>query len=72
LTTNPKWQPAPLGGSGTWTPVVVLPGRKHLGNVELRGRTADTPRFTFGIVKIAHGRELAPHVHAVEDDAAYS
>jgi hypothetical protein len=53
-------------------PLVVLPGRKHLGNVELRGRTADTPRFTFGIVEIAHGRELAPHVHAVEGDAAYA
>jgi hypothetical protein len=53
-------------------PVVVLPGRKHLGNVELRARTADTARFTFGIVEIAYGRELAPHVHAVEDDAAYA
>jgi mannose-6-phosphate isomerase-like protein (cupin superfamily) len=52
--------------------IVVPPGRGHrLGNVEFLARTADTPRFTFGIIEIAPGRELEPHVHAEEDDAFY-
>ena len=48
------------------------PGQGHrLGNVEFLARTADTPRFTFGIIEIVAGRELEPHVHAGEDDAFY-
>jgi mannose-6-phosphate isomerase-like protein (cupin superfamily) len=42
-----------------------------VGNVEFLARTADTPRFTFGIIEIAVGRELEEHVHADEDDAFY-
>jgi mannose-6-phosphate isomerase-like protein (cupin superfamily) len=34
-------------------------------------RTVDTTRFTFGIIEIAPGRELEPHVHEDEDDAFY-
>lgn len=35
-------------------PVVVAPGQGHrVGNVEFLARTADTPRFTFGIIEIA-------------------
>jgi mannose-6-phosphate isomerase-like protein (cupin superfamily) len=53
-------------------PIVVAPGRGHrVGNVEFLARTADTPRFTFGIIEIAPGRELEAHVHAEEDDAFY-
>jgi mannose-6-phosphate isomerase-like protein (cupin superfamily) len=53
-------------------PVVVLPGQGHrVGNVEFLARTADTPRFTFGIIEIAPGRVLEAHVHAEEDDAFY-
>jgi mannose-6-phosphate isomerase-like protein (cupin superfamily) len=53
-------------------PVVVPPGRGHrVGNVEFLARTADTPRFTFGIIEIAPGRELEEHVHDDEDDAFY-
>lgn len=53
-------------------PIVVPPGRGHrVGNVEFLARTADTPRFTFGIIEIAPGRELDEHVHAQEDDAFY-
>src|SRR5947199_340239 len=33
--------------------------------------TADTPRFTFGIIEIAAGRELEQHVHDDEDDAFF-
>ena len=40
-------------------PVVVPPGQGHrVGNVEFLARTADTPRFTFGIIEIAPGRVL--------------
>jgi len=54
-------------------PVVVPPGEGHrVGNVEFLARTADTPRFTFGIIEIAPGRELEAHVHAEEDDALRS
>jgi mannose-6-phosphate isomerase-like protein (cupin superfamily) len=42
-----------------------------VGNVEFLARTADTPRFTFGIIEIAPGRVLEAHVHADEDDAFY-
>jgi mannose-6-phosphate isomerase-like protein (cupin superfamily) len=53
-------------------PIVVAPGEGHrVGNVEFLARTTDTPRFTFGIVEIAPGRELEQHVHDDEDDAFY-
>jgi mannose-6-phosphate isomerase-like protein (cupin superfamily) len=53
-------------------PIVVPPGEgRRLGNVEFLARTADTPRFTFGIIEIAAGRVLEAHVHAEEDDAFY-
>lgn len=52
--------------------VVVPPGEGHrVGNVEFLARTADTPRFNFGIIEIAPGRELEHHVHEDEDDAFY-
>ncbi len=52
--------------------VVVPPGQGHrVGNVEFLARTADTPRFTFGIIEIAAGRVLDAHVHPDEDDAFY-
>ena len=52
--------------------VVVPAGQGHrLGNVEFLARTADTPRFTFGIIDFAAGRELEEHVHPDEDDAFY-
>jgi len=52
--------------------VVVPPGEgTRYGNVEFLARTADTPRFTFGIIEIAAGRHLETHVHPVEDDAFY-
>jgi mannose-6-phosphate isomerase-like protein (cupin superfamily) len=53
-------------------PVIVPPGQgSRVGNVEFLARTADTPRFTLGIVEMAPGRELETHVHADEDDAFY-
>ena len=53
-------------------PVVVPPGQGHrIGNVEFLARTKDTPRFTFGIIDIAPGREVEAHVHEGEDDAFY-
>jgi hypothetical protein len=52
--------------------LVVRPGQGHrVGNVEFLARTADTPRFTFGITEIAARRQLDEHVHADEDDAFY-
>ena len=52
--------------------IVIPPGQGHrLGNVEFLARTADTPRFTFGIIEIAPGRVLESHVHDGEDDAFY-
>jgi quercetin dioxygenase-like cupin family protein len=52
--------------------IVVPPGEGHrVGNVEFLARTADTPRFTFGLIEFAPGRELEAHVHADEDDAFY-
>ena len=52
--------------------IVVPPGGgARYGNVEFLARTADTPRFTFGIIDIAPGRHLETHVHADEDDAFY-
>ena len=52
--------------------IVVAPGAgRRVGNVEFLARTADTPRFTFGIIDFAPGRELEPHVHDDEDDAFY-
>ena len=41
------------------------------GNVEFLARTADTPRFTFGIIDFAPGRELEQHVHDDEDDSFF-
>ena len=53
-------------------PIVVPPGEGHrVGNVEFLARSADTPRFTFGIIEIQPGRVLEPHVHSDEDDAFY-
>jgi quercetin dioxygenase-like cupin family protein len=52
--------------------IVVPPGEGHrVGNVEFLARTADTPRFTFGIIDFAPGRELEAHVHDDEDDSFY-
>jgi mannose-6-phosphate isomerase-like protein (cupin superfamily) len=52
--------------------VVVPPGEGHrVGNVEFLARTSDTPRFNFGIIEIAAGRELEEHVHQEEDDSFY-
>jgi mannose-6-phosphate isomerase-like protein (cupin superfamily) len=52
--------------------IVVAPGGGHrVGNVEFLARTVDTPRFTFGIIEIAAGRQLDEHVHSAEDDAFY-
>ena len=52
--------------------IVIPPGQGHrLGNVEFLARTADTPRFTFGIIDFAAGRVLESHTHADEDDAFY-
>ncbi|HEV3377914.1 MAG TPA: cupin domain-containing protein [Thermoleophilaceae bacterium] len=54
------------------TPIVVPPGAgQRVGNVEFLARTADTPRFTLGIIDFAAGRELEAHVHDAEDDAFY-
>jgi mannose-6-phosphate isomerase-like protein (cupin superfamily) len=56
----------------TPTAIVVPPGQGHrVGNVEFLARTADTPRFTFGIIDFAPGRELESHVHEDEDDSFY-
>ena len=53
-------------------PVIVPPGQGHrVGNVEFLARTAESPRFNFGIIEIAAGRVLEEHVHAEEDDAFY-
>ena len=52
--------------------VVVAPGEGHrVGNVEFLARTADTPRFTFGIISFQAGRTLEPHIHPDEDDSFY-
>ena len=52
--------------------IVVRPGEgSRLGNVEFLARTRDTPRFTFGIIDFAPGRELESHVHSDEDDSFY-
>jgi mannose-6-phosphate isomerase-like protein (cupin superfamily) len=53
-------------------PIVVLPGEgQRVGNVEFLARTKDTPRFTMGIVEMAPGRALEPHIHEDEDDSFY-
>ena len=52
--------------------IVVAPGAgRRVGNVEFLARTADTPRFTCGIIDFAPGRALEAHVHDDEDDAFY-
>ena len=54
------------------SPIVVRPGEGHrVGNVEFLARTADTPRFTFGIVEIAPGRGIEQHTHEDEDDSFF-
>jgi quercetin dioxygenase-like cupin family protein len=53
-------------------PIVVAPGEgDRVGNVEFLARSADTPRFTLGIIDFAVGRELEGHSHPDEDDAFY-
>jgi mannose-6-phosphate isomerase-like protein (cupin superfamily) len=53
-------------------PIIVPPRQGHrIGNVEFLARTADTPRFAFGIIEIVGGRELEAHIHANEDDAFF-
>jgi quercetin dioxygenase-like cupin family protein len=52
--------------------IVVRPGEGHrVGNVEFLARTADTPRFTVGVIDFAPGRTLEAHAHEGEDDAFY-
>ena len=52
--------------------IFVPPGEGHrVGNVEFLARTADTPRFTLGVIDFGTGRTLESHVHADEDDAFY-
>lgn len=52
--------------------IVIPPGHGHrLGNIEFLARSADTPRFTFGIIEIIPGRALEQHTHSDEDDAFY-
>ncbi len=61
-----------MAGPGEPRAIVVPPGAgRRVGNVEFLARTADTPRFTLGIIEIAPGRELEAHVHRNEDDAFY-
>ena len=61
-----------MAGAGEPRAIVVPPGAgRRVGNVEFLARTADTPRFTLGIIEIAPGRELQAHVHGDEDDAFY-
>jgi len=61
-----------VAGAGEPRAIVVPPGAgRRVGNVEFLARTADTPRFTLGIIEIAPGRELEAHVHGDEDDAFY-
>jgi quercetin dioxygenase-like cupin family protein len=53
-------------------PIIVPPGAgARVGNVEFLARTADTPRFTLGIIDFAPGRELSQHVHDDEDDSFF-
>ena len=52
--------------------VIVPPGEgTRYGNVEFLARTADTPRFTFGIISFQAGRTLESHIHPDEDDSFY-
>ena len=61
-----------MAGPGEPRAIIVPPGTgRRVGNVEFLARTADTPRFTLGIIEIAPGRELEAHVHGDEDDAFY-
>ena len=53
-------------------PVIIGPGEGHrVGNVEFLARTADTPRFNFGIIEMSPGRRMGAHVHENEDDSFY-
>lgn len=52
--------------------VIVRPGEgQRVGNVEFLATTKDTPRFNFGIIEMAPGRGMEPHVHEDEDDSFY-
>jgi quercetin dioxygenase-like cupin family protein len=52
--------------------VIVRAGEgTRYGNVEFLARTADTPRFTLGIISFQAGRTLEPHIHPDEDDSFY-
>lgn len=52
--------------------VIVPPGEgTRYGNVEFLARTADTERFTLGIISFQAGRVLEPHIHPDEDDSFY-
>ena len=53
--------------------VVVRPGEGHsVGNIEFLARSADTPRFNFGIITIAPRRDgPEAHTHRDEDDSFY-
>jgi mannose-6-phosphate isomerase-like protein (cupin superfamily) len=72
---GPRWkdpQATVWHDRGVAAPIVIPPGQGHrVGNVEFLARTADTPRFTFGIIEITAGRVLEEHVHDGEDDAFY-
>jgi quercetin dioxygenase-like cupin family protein len=68
LAVRRVWED-PVGGA---TAHRRPPGQRYrVGNVEFLARTVDTPRFTFGIIEIAPGRELEAHLHPDEDDAFY-
>ena len=51
--------------------IVAAGEGSRVGNVEFLARTADTPRFTLGIIDFAAGRVLEAHTHDDEDDAFY-
>lgn len=52
--------------------VIVWSGEgHHAGNVEFLACTTDIPRFDFGIIMMAPGRELEQHVREDEDDSFY-
>jgi mannose-6-phosphate isomerase-like protein (cupin superfamily) len=53
--------------------VVVRAGEGHrVGNVEFLARSADTPRFNFGVITMQPRCDGPPaHEHEAEDDAFY-
>ena len=54
-------------------PVVVRRGEgHHVGNMEFLARSADTPRFNLGLLRVPpHSGGPPPHVHESEDDSFY-